>query len=96
MDVGLNPLQQYRRVTAFTSFVNDRMIEIGKRLGLAKKPTTIVSRHSFNTQLKRSVISTEFIQDALADMDKKTTENYLDGFEYNVKKEYASHLLAFK
>lgn len=96
IDVGLNPLQQYKRVTAFTRFINDRMIEIGKKLGLAKKPTTIVSRHSFSTQLKRAGVSTEFIQDALGHMDKKTTENYLDGFEDNVKKEFASHLLAFK
>lgn len=96
MERGINPLQEYKRVTAFTRFINERMTEIGKKLGLGKKITTIVSRHSFSTQLKRSGVSTEFIQDALGHMDKKTTENYLDGFEDEVKKEYASHLSAFK
>jgi len=72
------------------------MIVIGNKIGMKKKLTTIVSRHSFSTQLKRSGVSTEFIQDALGHMDKKTTENYLDGFEDEVKRQYATHLLAFK
>lgn len=93
---GMNPLQQYKRIIAFTRFINEHMIEIGKKIGLEKKLTTIVSRHSFSTQLKRSGVSTEFIQDALGHMDKKTTENYLDGFEDEVKKQCAAHLLAFK
>lgn len=96
MEPGLNPLQEYKRVTAFTRFINDRMIEIGKKLGLEKKPTTIVSRHSFSTQLKRSGVSTEFIQEALGHTDKKTTENYLDSFEQETKKRFSRHLIAFK
>lgn len=96
MERGLNPLQEYKRVTAFTRFINERMTEIGKKLGLEKKITTIVSRHSFSTQLKRSGVSTEFIQDALGHMDKKTTENYLDSFEQDIKKKFSFHLTAFK
>jgi len=60
------------------------------------RPQNIVSRHSFSTQLKRSGVSTEFIQEALGHTDKKTTENYLDSFENNIKKEFARKLSAFK
>lgn len=57
---------------------------------------TIVSRHSFSTQLKRSGASTEFIQEALGHANKKTTENYLDGFDNELKKEFSEKLSAFK
>lgn len=93
---GLDALQAHKKVTAFTRIINEQMAIIGKKLGFEKKITTIVSRHSFSTQLKRSGVSTEFIQDALGHMDKRTTENYLDGFEDEVKKQYATHLLVFK
>ena len=96
MDHTLSPLEQYFTVRAFTKFINDRMARIGVRLGIDKKITTIVSRHSFSTQLKRSGASTEFIQEALGHTDKKTTENYLDSFENSVKKEFAGMLTAFK
>ena len=69
---------------------------MGRQLGITRKATTIVSRHSFSTQLKRSGASTEFIQEALGHTDKKTTENYLDSFENSVKKEFAGMLTTFK
>ena len=96
MNNKLDPLRQYELVTSFTHFINDKMVRIGNRLGIEKKLTTIVSRHSFSTQLKRTGASTEYIQEALGHTDKKTTENYLDSFDREVKKEYASKLLSFK
>jgi hypothetical protein len=45
---------------------------------------------------KRSGASTEFIQEALGHTNIKTTENYLDSFEKEVKRELASKLAAFK
>ena len=96
MDDSLNALQKYKLVPAFTHFINDQMDKIGTALGIERKITTIVSRHSFSTQLKRSGASTEYIQEALGHKDKKTTENYLGSFENSVKKEFASALTAFK
>jgi integrase len=93
---GLNTLRQYELVTNFTKFINDHMENIRVKLGIDKKITTIVSRHSFSTQLKRSGASTEYIQEALGHTDKKTTENYLDSFDKEVKKEFAGALTAFK
>jgi integrase/recombinase XerD len=46
--------------------------------------------------VKRSGASTEFIQEALGHTDSKTTENYLDSFENNMKKEFAKKLYGFK
>ncbi len=67
-----------------------------EKLGIEKKVTTYVARHTFSTVLKRSGTSTEFIQEALGHTNMKTTENYLDSFEKEMKKEYASKLLSFK
>lgn len=58
-------------------------------LNIKIKLTSIVSRHSFSTRLKRRGVSTEFIQESLGQSDKRTTEHHLDGFETEVKKEYA-------
>jgi integrase len=96
IDLSLNPLQRDDLVRAFTHFINDWMAIIGEKLCINRKITTIVSRHSFSTQLKRSGASIEFIQEALGHTDKKTTENYLDSFEKEMKKEYAGMLAPFK
>lgn len=58
--------------------------------------TTYTARHSFSTVLKRSGVSTEFISESLGHSDLKTTENYLDSFEDDIKHEYANFLTAFK
>lgn len=93
---SLTAIERHYAVRSFIQFVNDRMERIGKQLGISRKITTIVSRHSFSTQLKRSGASTEFIQEALGHTDKSTTESYLDSFENEIKKEFASALTAFK
>ena len=38
----------------------------------------------------------EFISESLGHSDLKTTENYLDSFENDMKKEFAAKLTAFK
>lgn len=96
LEPGLTPLRQYELVQLFVSFVNEWMRRIAAKLGITKKITTYVARHTFSTVLKRSGASTEFIQEALGHTDLKTTENYLDSFEKEVKKEYANRLIAFE
>ena len=96
LEPGMTALEQHYCCRSFVKFINDRMKKMGRQLGITRKATTIVSRHSFSTQLKRSGASTEFIQEALGHTDKKTTENYLDSFENSVKKEFAGMLTAFK
>lgn len=77
-------------------FVFPNPKRIVKKLGIDKKPTTYVARHTFSTVLKRSGASTEYIQEALGHTNIKTTENYPDSFEKEVKKEFALRLTSFK
>ena len=93
---GLSPLRQYELIQNFVGFINDWMKRIFKKLGIDKKWTTYVARHTFSTVMKRSGASTEFIQEALGHSDLKTTESYLDSFDKYVKKEFAQRLTSFK
>ena len=76
--------------------INEAIAQIAYELKIEKKITTIVTRHSFSTQLKRSSVSTEYIQEALGHSNIKTTENYLNSFGKEIKKEYAGRLTSFK
>ena len=96
LEPGGSPLDHHYAIKPFITFINHGMTRIAKALGIERKVTTIVTRHTFSTLLKRSGASTEFIQEALGHMDKKTTENYLDSFENEVKKEYSEVLTSFK
>jgi integrase/recombinase XerD len=62
------------------------MVEIAKALALPRKPTTVISRHTFATVMKNAGASTEYIQEALGHHIKKTTEFHLDSFEKQIKK----------
>lgn len=96
LEHDITPLRQYELIELFIRSINDWMGKVCENLDIDRKATTYVARHSFATVLKRSGASTEFIQEALGHANKKTTENYLDSFEKEVKKEFASKLLAFK
>jgi integrase/recombinase XerD len=93
---GVTPLREYELIQNFVGFINDWMKRILKNIGINKKATTYVARHTFSTVLKRSGASTEFIQEALGHTDLKTTESYLGSFGREVKKEFAQRLSSFK
>lgn len=96
LEHGLSPLRQYELIANFVGVINDWMKRIKNDLGIEKKVTTYVARHSFSTVLKRSGASTEYIQEALGHTDLKTTENYLDSFDKETKREFSLRLTAFK
>lgn len=93
---GVTPLRQYELVQNFVGIINDWMKRIFQNMGIDKKATTYVARHTFSTVLKKSGASTEFIQEALGHTDLKTTESYLDSFDKELKKEFAGRLTSFK
>lgn len=93
---GDDSMRRYTLVKELIVFINRGMRNIASQLGISKKVTNIVSRHTFSTVLKRSGVSTEFIQESLGHTDKKTTENYLDSFEKEVKREFSRKLMDFK
>lgn len=96
LEHNITPLRQVELIELFVQAINDWMAKIRKKLGIEKKVTTYVARHTFSTIMKRAGVSTAFIQESLGHTNIKTTENYLDSFENAVKKEYASQLTAFK
>lgn len=93
---GLSAHRRRELVQDFTGIINDWMKHITEKAGITKKVTTITWRHSYATTLKRSGASTEFIQESLGHTDVRTTENYLDSFELEIKKRFSRHLTAFK
>jgi len=95
LEHNITPLRQYELIELFIRSINDWMEKIRVKLKIERRVSTYVARHTFSTVMKRSGVSTEFIQEALGHTDIRTTENYLDSFEKEIKKEYATRLLAF-
>ncbi|MEZ2442819.1 tyrosine-type recombinase/integrase [Chitinophaga sp. RCC_12] len=93
---GEDLLKQHMRVCSLAKFICDGMKNVVKALGIKKKAGNAECRHTTATTLKRSGATTEFIQEILGHHNKNTTENYLDSFENDVKKQFAKKLTQFK
>lgn len=96
LEPDINALRQYELIELFTQSINDWLLKIKKKLNIEKRLTTYVARHTFPTVLKRSGVSTEFIQESLGHTNIRTTEKYLDSFEREVKRDLVGNLTAFK
>jgi integrase/recombinase XerD len=96
LESNITALRQYELIELFIRSINDWLVKIRKKLRIEKRLTTYVARHTFSTVLKRSGVSTEFIQESLGHTNILTTEKYLDSFEKDVKREYVGNLTAFK
>jgi len=89
----MSPKRLKAVVQSFTSLVNDYMKKIAKNLEIESKLTTYVARHTYSTILKRNGVPLSYISDSLGHHTIQTTENYLDSFEDDQKKEFAGFLL---
>jgi len=96
LEPDVTALRQYELIELFTQSINDWLLKIKKKLNIEKRLTTYVARHTFSTVLKRSGVSTEFIQESLGHTNIRTTEKYLDSFEREVKRDLVGNLTAFK
>ncbi len=96
LEEGLTAKQEKSKIKWIVKQINRYMQRLAKDVDIEEKITTYTARHSFSTVLKRSGVSTEFISESLGHSDLKTTENYLDSFEDDIKREYANLLTAFK
>jgi integrase/recombinase XerD len=92
---GLSPIQELGKVRQATKTLNKYIKKIASELGIEKEVTSYTARHSYSTVLKRAGVSTAFISESLGHKDEKTTQNYLDSFEDEVKIQYASLLTSF-
>jgi integrase len=95
LPVDVTPKRERDLVQNLTRLINKYIGRIASELGIDKPVTTYTARHSFSTVLKRSGAPIEFISESLGHHDLRTTENYLDSFEDDVKRQYANNLLNF-
>ena len=96
LSVGLDAQERRYKIQLFNKMINTYMYEIGDELGIGRKLSTMAARHSFSTQLKRTGISVEAIQELLGHKNLKTTMNYLDSFEDASKAKQVENLLPFR
>lgn len=96
LSVGQDAHEQRYKIQLFNKLINRYMYEIGAELGISRKLSTMAARHSFSTQLKRTGISAEVIQELLGHKNLKTTMNYLDSFDDETKAKQVENLLPFR
>lgn len=74
LEPNITALREYELIELLTRSINDWLVKIKKKLKIEKKLTTYVGRHTFSTVLKRSSVSTEFIQESLGHTNIRTTD----------------------
>lgn len=89
----LTPKQIANRKAKVLKRVNSDLKKIVAILGVKKKITFYVARHSFATILKFSGVSTDKISQLMGHNNLKTTQAYLREFGDDILDEAASHLL---
>ena len=92
---NLTPDRERSIIQQFTKMINRYIKLIAASVGIDKPVTTYYARHSFATVLRRSGASTELISESLGHSNIKTTANYLDSFDDEVKKQIQSKLMNF-
>ena len=92
----LTPQKEVARIKQGVKTTNKYLKRIAQNIGIKSNISTYTARHSFSTILKRSGAPIEFISESLGHHDLRTTESYLDSFEDDVKKQYASVLTSFR
>ncbi len=92
---GLSPSDELKRINQGIKTTNKYMKRIGKELDFPLDLTSYVARHTYSTILKNSGYAVSFISESLGHSSLKTTQNYLDSFDTESKKEAANKLLDF-
>jgi integrase len=77
-----------------TRLINKKMASISKALNL-ENISTYTARHSYATVMKRSGANIAFISESLGHSDLRTTEAYLESFEYEERAKNAANLTNF-
>ncbi|RUA29238.1 MAG: integrase [Bacteroidetes bacterium] len=95
IDPKADPETKQKQRKNFTRFVNQHIKKYSKSLGLSDDISTYWARHSFATKAIRNGASIEFVGEALAHTNIKTTIGYFAGFENDQKKAIADNMLKF-
>lgn len=96
LEDGQDLERQRNLIQQLTHLINDHMKAIAADLGIDRPVTTYFARHSFATILQRSGANVSFISEAIGHSSIRTTQQYLAGFEDEVKMEALKALTAFK
>jgi len=79
----------------FTRYINQHFLKYAKSLEINEPISTYWARHSFATRVINSGASIELLGEMLSHSDIKTTQNYIAGFENDIKKAISNKLLEF-
>lgn len=77
LDDSMTEEQKYRAGKNFIRKINQHLKKVAIELDVSKDISSIWSRHSFATEMKRKKVSPYIIQEAFGHKDIKTTENYM-------------------
>lgn len=87
--------EKRKTLDQFIKNTNAGLRKLALLAGVDREISTYYARHSFSTIARNSGASIEFISQSLGHTDIKTTQNYLDSFEDDVKREIAGKLMDF-
>ena len=87
--------QRHTKIKNFTKFINQHIKKLAVANGLPESISTYFARHSFATMAIQSGASMEFVSEALAHSNMKTTQNYFAGFDENSQKEFIEKIMNF-
>lgn len=91
---GLNTMIELRnKVRQTTKTINKYLKRIAVNLGIEKEVTTYFARHTFANVMLNAGASMEFLQESLGHANPTTTQEYLSGFDFEIKKGLTEKLL---
>lgn len=90
---GENAVQDNYRLTEFRDWVNKYTKKISASLGISKKVTSYVARHSFATVLHRNSVDTLMIQGLMGHSNMSVTQQYLADFEIDEQRKATDFLI---
>jgi site-specific recombinase XerD len=89
------PNQSIEKIKNLISFVNKHFKKLAITEGITENITTYWARHSFATHALKKGARIELLQESLGHKNLKTTQNYLAGFDKEVKENLSKSLLDF-
>lgn len=96
INVDMSLLTQKKVIMQFIKTTNKWINRIAKHVGITKKITTYVARHTFSYIMLNNGASIELVSNSLGHSDIKTTQNYASsGFNIDIKKKFSEILTNF-
>ena len=80
---------EYKAIKQTVKNINNHLKKTCAALGIREHITTYTGRHAFATTLQQKGVPVEFISEAFGHSSIKTTQNYLDGYTPEQRREKA-------